>query len=132
MSMNTTDDVLSSSATFFATVDLPEPEPPAIPIINGFVMMIQSYEAGVWNALCFFRSRNRLPFVRQYNEKTFASARLAAVDGRRVQHLPTQHRYQCSDWADNSGGRQPGLHRYEHLRRQELTTNSPRHGYRSA
>jgi hypothetical protein len=42
MSMNATEDVVSSSATFFATVDLPDPEPPAIPIIKGFSILIQS------------------------------------------------------------------------------------------
>jgi len=36
MSMNATDVVVRSSATFLATVDLPDPEPPAIPIIKWF------------------------------------------------------------------------------------------------
>jgi len=35
MSMNATDDVVRRSATLRATVDLPEPDPPAIPIISG-------------------------------------------------------------------------------------------------
>jgi hypothetical protein len=47
MSMNATDVVVRSSATFLATVDLPDPEPPAIPIIKGFSMLIQSYDSGV-------------------------------------------------------------------------------------
>lgn len=50
--MNATDDVVSSSATFLATVDLPDPDPPAIPIIKGFNILLQSYAARVWNALC--------------------------------------------------------------------------------
>ena len=37
--MNATEDVVNSSATLRATVDLPEPEPPAIPMINGFILM---------------------------------------------------------------------------------------------
>jgi hypothetical protein len=52
MSMNATEEVVSSSATFLATVDLPDPEPPAIPIINGLSILLQSYVAHVWNALC--------------------------------------------------------------------------------
>ena len=46
------DDVVSSSATFLATVDFPEPLPPAIPIMSGLSMLMQSYGDGVWNALC--------------------------------------------------------------------------------
>jgi hypothetical protein len=49
--MNATDDVVSSSATFLATVDLPEPLPPAIPMINGFSILFQRYGVYAWNAL---------------------------------------------------------------------------------
>src|SRR6266705_1510305 len=42
MSMNATDEVVRSSATFFATVDLPEPDPPAMPIIKGFNMCLKT------------------------------------------------------------------------------------------
>ena len=62
MSMNATDEVVRKSATFFATVDLPEPEPPAIPIINGFSIVMQSYGGVVWNALC--RSRYKTQTLR--------------------------------------------------------------------
>ena len=41
MSMNATDDVVSNSATFFATVDFPEPLPPAMPMIKGFNMLFK-------------------------------------------------------------------------------------------
>src|ERR1700694_3915325 len=58
MSMNATDVVVRSSATFLATVDLPDPEPPAIPIIKGFIIAIQSYDSGVWNALCPLRENS--------------------------------------------------------------------------
>ena len=34
MSMNATDAPCSDSATFLATVDFPDPEPPAMPMIN--------------------------------------------------------------------------------------------------
>ena len=54
--MNATDDVVSSSATFLATVDFPDPDPPAIPIIRGFSILPQSYRARVWNALCSLAS----------------------------------------------------------------------------
>src|SRR5436853_171284 len=37
MSMNATDSALSAFATFRATVDFPDPEPPAMPMINGFI-----------------------------------------------------------------------------------------------
>jgi len=36
MSRKTTDAWRSASASFRATVDFPEPEPPAIPITSGF------------------------------------------------------------------------------------------------
>jgi len=44
MSTNATDDVVSSSATLRATVDFPDPDPPAIPIINGFVIVTENYD----------------------------------------------------------------------------------------
>jgi len=47
MSINAKDVVVRSSATFLATVDLPDPDPPAIPIIKGFSILIQSYDSGV-------------------------------------------------------------------------------------
>ena len=37
MSMNATDAGISASATFRATVDFPEPDPPAMPMIVGFI-----------------------------------------------------------------------------------------------
>src|SRR5690242_5989503 len=37
MSMNATDSVRSACATFRATVDFPEPDPPAIPMMRGFI-----------------------------------------------------------------------------------------------
>ncbi len=50
--MNATDDVVRWSATFLATVDLPEPDPPAIPMIKGFSILPLRYAADDWNALC--------------------------------------------------------------------------------
>src|SRR5262245_55057932 len=38
MSMNATDSVRSACATFRATVDFPEPDPPAMPMISGFIV----------------------------------------------------------------------------------------------
>src|SRR6266480_4529566 len=52
MSINATDDVVKSSATFFATVDFPDPDPPAIPIISGLSILLQTYDGCHWNALC--------------------------------------------------------------------------------
>jgi hypothetical protein len=57
MSMNATDDVVRSSATLFATVDLPDPDPPAIPIMSGFSIWRQSYDEWVWNASCLFLTK---------------------------------------------------------------------------
>src|SRR6476620_5627282 len=37
MSMNATDSACRACATFRATVDLPDPDPPAIPMIKGFI-----------------------------------------------------------------------------------------------
>ena len=37
MSMNATDSVRAACATLRATVDLPEPEPPAMPMMSGFI-----------------------------------------------------------------------------------------------
>lgn len=42
MSMNATELVESPSATFLATVDLPDPDPPAIPMMNGFTLVMGS------------------------------------------------------------------------------------------
>src|SRR5437016_4011631 len=39
--MNATDAVVSKSATFVATVDFPEPDPPAIPIIKGLSICLK-------------------------------------------------------------------------------------------
>jgi hypothetical protein len=50
--MNATDDVVRNSATFVATVDLPDPDPPAIPMIRGLSILLQSYDKHPWNALC--------------------------------------------------------------------------------
>jgi hypothetical protein len=60
MSMNATDEVVSSSATFLATVDFPDPLPPAIPIINGSNIVFERYEMDVGNALCPFASHLKL------------------------------------------------------------------------
>src|SRR5215468_9970342 len=37
MSMNATDSACSARATFRATVDFPDPDPPATPMISGFI-----------------------------------------------------------------------------------------------
>ena len=37
MSMNATDSVCSACVTFRATVDFPDPDPPAIPMMKGFI-----------------------------------------------------------------------------------------------
>jgi len=37
MSMNATDSVYSACATFRATVDFPDPDPPATPMMSGFI-----------------------------------------------------------------------------------------------
>jgi hypothetical protein len=51
MSMKATEQLVRFSATFVATVDLPEPDPPAMPIMSG-LSIVQSYDAATWNALC--------------------------------------------------------------------------------
>jgi hypothetical protein len=43
-----------------ATVDFPEPDPPAIPMINGLSIRKQSYLAGVWNAVCLVAAQTDL------------------------------------------------------------------------
>lgn len=60
--MNATDDVVRFSATFAATVDLPDPEPPAIPIIKGFSIVIKAKTA-VYGMHCavFCTDPNRCP-----------------------------------------------------------------------
>src|SRR2546428_49747 len=73
MSMNATDVVVRSSATFLATVDLPDPEPPAIPIIKGFSILIQSYDSGVprhWPHATSFhrRSHRRIAGIGEYGD----------------------------------------------------------------
>src|SRR6476619_8221713 len=54
MSMKATDDVVRRSATFRATVDLPDPEPPAIPIIRGFIIVTKTTRAETGTHYAFF------------------------------------------------------------------------------
>jgi hypothetical protein len=42
--MNATEEVVRWSATFFATVDFPEPDPPAIPMIRGFSIRFKAMQ----------------------------------------------------------------------------------------
>ena len=69
MSMKATDDVVSSSATLFATVDLPDPDPPAIPMMSGLSIRKQSYDDGVWGASAFFMKNHNAERSRQAYEK---------------------------------------------------------------
>ena len=58
MSMNATDKLPRFSATFFATVDLPDPDPPAIPMIRGFDTKENLRVVGTMRGmLCIQRSR---------------------------------------------------------------------------
>lgn len=70
MSMNATEDVVSSSATLRATVDFPEPDPPAIPMMRGFSIPFESYKSGNWNALCLFGGHTIRCVLRQAQMKT--------------------------------------------------------------
>src|ERR1700681_1999633 len=128
MSMNATDDVVSRSATFVATVDLPEPEPPAIPIIRGFSMQIQTYSAGVWNALCARRKETRTTAQAEpYNENQIARSRARAARRRRLQNPFSRFRNRGPESADRASGRQPGIHRHGCLYVAELSARSARH-----
>src|SRR2546423_13635129 len=85
--MNATDDVVSSSATFLATVDFPEPLPPASPIISGLSMLLQSYDDGLRNALCRPVLILKSLFVsRLWNEKNINRARVVLPDSRCLPH----------------------------------------------
>ena len=58
MSMNATESAPRFSATFFATVDFPEPDPPAIPMMSGFDTKWNLLARGtVAVMLCIQRSR---------------------------------------------------------------------------
>src|SRR6266550_2372923 len=87
MSMNATDDVVSSSATFLATVDFPEPLPPAIPIMSGLSTLLKSYDDGRWNALCRPVILLKSLFVSWLcNEKNINCARVVLPDSRCLPH----------------------------------------------
>ena len=45
MSMNATDSACSACATFRATVDFPDPVPPAMPMIKGFIQLPPATES---------------------------------------------------------------------------------------
>src|SRR6478735_3339175 len=64
MSMNATDSVRSACATFRATVDFPEPDPPAMPMMRGFIASrrpgsFASYSRGLYTD-CEGGSRHNL------------------------------------------------------------------------
>src|SRR5437016_4582841 len=52
MSMNATESASSAAATLRATVDLPEPVPPAIPMMNGFIASFNAMRSSAFAALC--------------------------------------------------------------------------------
>jgi hypothetical protein len=55
MSMNATDKAPRALATFVATVDLPLPEPPAMPIMRGFDTAQMYCRAGIRERRCGVR-----------------------------------------------------------------------------
>ena len=58
MSMKATERLPRFSATFFATVDFPEPDPPAIPMMSGFdTKRNLRVDGTVGGMLCIQRSR---------------------------------------------------------------------------
>ena len=69
--MNATDDVVSSSATLRATVDLPDPEPPAIPMIKGFSIVSKKLRLRILERIMpvLERTSNRC-FMQQTTMKT--------------------------------------------------------------
>src|SRR5689334_3202690 len=116
MSMNATDEVVSSSATLLATVDLPDPEPPAIPMINGLSMRKQNYVAGVWNAVCFLCSTDS-------SGNDYETPRSCGFDrtaGHRVHWIQTWVDIDRSKPADDCPGRQSGLPGHGGLRHEKF------------
>src|SRR2546423_215708 len=69
MSMNATEDVVSSSATLRATVDLPDPDPPAIPMMRGFSIRSKATGPAIGTHYAFF-SRSTTLHWRQAQMKT--------------------------------------------------------------
>jgi len=62
MSMNAAEELRSDSATFRATVDFPDPEPPAMPMIKGFTAAAAGSSKAAqgvreWKALSLSQSR---------------------------------------------------------------------------
>src|SRR5438105_11721550 len=85
MLMNATDEFGRFSATFRATVDLPEPEPPAIPMMSGFTSGSSAFThvasmraRAEWAQLeCFMPNyeSNHIRHQRVCNEETFSDSR---------------------------------------------------------
>src|SRR6476660_1146026 len=120
MSMNATDEVVRSSATLLATVDLPDPEPPAIPMIKGLSIRKQNYVPGVWNAvcgLCFTDSSGNdyeSPRSRGFNR----------IAGGGVHWIQTGIDGDRSESADDCPSRQSGLPGYGRICSAQLRTRS--------
>src|SRR5689334_24661676 len=129
MSINATDEVVSRSATLRATVDLPEPDPPAMPMIKGFSIRVQSYAERAWNALCFFAKQQ---LIRNYNEGSRSRGFACATDVGSVQRIQTRSNGIRSERADGGTGRQSGIPRYGSLRREKLGTRPHRHRQRKS
>src|SRR6266571_4119739 len=94
MSMNANEDVVRSSPTFRATVDLPDPEPPAIPMIKGLSIASKRYDVRYWNALCpSLMQLESLRYEADCHENSIDCIRFCACRRARLQRVQTRIRH---------------------------------------
>src|SRR6185312_17494884 len=128
MSMKATDGVVSSSATLRATVDFPDPDPPAIPMMSGFSIFV-SYAPLSWNALCpiVYRLEIAARAAGSINENENNCAFHPDRRSARVQRCQAGRQYGHRARAHCGAGGQSGLPRYDRLRGAKRTALSIGH-----
>src|SRR2546423_5839813 len=112
------EEVVGCSATFLAIVVSPDPAPPAIPIIRGFSIPLQRYDAHDWNALCPRREySHRFSFSSLCHENTIDRLRAFFRHRHRVQYFRAWLCHHGPESADGRGSGQPGFSGHGRVRR---------------
>src|SRR3982750_2828557 len=116
MSMKATEDVVRSSATLRATVDFPEPEPPAIPMMSGLSIHTKATPPRTGTHYAFF-GPSQWPRLRQdHNEIQIDVSRFSHRCSRRVRWFESSHT-RCRHLVfDDHTGRQSGIRGHDRLR----------------
>src|SRR5438270_14056267 len=109
MSMNATDEVVNRSATLRATVDFPEPDPPAIPMMRGFNIRSKAMMAPLGTHYAFFPGDANTAKQADLNENPIGRICPFSRWNPWLQCPQASHRRQRCQPADGRGGRQSGL-----------------------